>query len=270
VVGGFSEKPNATYDDVKPVVLFTDDGGKTWEDRAKSLRSEFPEGTWGWKIQFIDEQLGFVSLENMTKAFILNTTDGGKNWTKIPVSDNANLEGIGFLDATKGWVGGWGDEDFMTGTSSITINGGQTWQNANSIGRFINRFRFFGSPVTLGYAAGRTVYKYARHPQPAPVVAAAASTTRFLADDSTTESYAEPEVPIAFTLPTGSRRVTVHIWNRFGKKVRTLLDERTPAAGGRTVRWDRRDDRGEPLRNGVYIYRLTVDDEAESRVIALR
>jgi photosystem II stability/assembly factor-like uncharacterized protein len=272
VVGGFSDKPNATYDDVKPVILFTEDGGRTWEDRLKSMRSEFPEGTWGWKIQFIDEQLGFVSLENMTKAFILNTTDGGKNWKKIPVSENANLEGIGFLDANKGWVGGWGDEDFLTGTTSATTNGGQSWENANRIGKFINRFRFFGNPVTLGYASGRTVYKYARHPAPGPTAMASAkiSATQFLAADETTGSYAESDIPIEFTLPAGSRRVTLHIWNRFGKEIRTLLDERTPAPGRRTVRWDRRDDRGGQVRNGVYIYRLTVDDDADSRVIALR
>ena len=269
VVGGFSDRPNPRYRDLKPVILHTEDGGKTWDDRLKSMRSEFPAGTWGWKIQFLDSQLGFVSLENFTEAFILKTTDGGKSWTKFTVTDNANLEGIGFLNATEGWVGGWGDEQFASGKSSVTADGGQTWTNANAIGTFINRFRFFGNPVTAGYAAGETIYKYARKADFAPQALDAGPGRKFFAS-AATESFSAAEVPIAFTLPAGSQRATIHIWNRFGKNVRTLLDERSPAAGPRTIGWNRRDDHGEPVQDGVYIYRLTIDGEAESRVIALR
>lgn len=48
------------------------------------------------------------------------------------------------------------------------------------------------------------------------------------------------------------------------------VDENKPAPGAREIVWHRRDDRGETVRRGVYIYRVTIDDEAESRVIALR
>jgi hypothetical protein len=267
VVGGVSNASHPTYDNVLPVILYTEDGGKTWEDRLESLRSSFPQGTWGWKIQFLDDMLGFVSLENMTQAFILKTTDGGKSWVKISVTGNANLEGIGFLNASEGWVGGWGDEDFASGASSATTDGGQTWKNADHIGKFINRFRFFGTPVARGYAAGDTIYKYSAASEAAPAVTVA--TTRFLATN-VQDSYAATEVPIGYTLPAGARRATIHIWNRFGKEVRTLLDDGDLTPGPRTVRWDRRGDNGELVRKGVYIYRLTIDDDVESRVIALR
>jgi photosystem II stability/assembly factor-like uncharacterized protein len=277
VVGGFSEKPHPTYDDVLPVVLATEDGGKTWEDRLKPMRSSFPEGTWGWKIQFLDDRLGFVSLENMTQAFILKTTDGGKHWAKIVVTGNANLEGVGFINANEGWVGGWGDEEFATGTTSVTTDGGETWNNADSIGKFINRFRLLGNPVRVGYAAGRTVYKYTGQPQPQPVASAMASGTSLFAahaaevqrtDD--TETHREAGLAIAFTIPPEAQRASLHIWNRFGKEVRTLFDETNPSTGPRSIRWDRRDDQHELVPHGIYIYRLTVDDKAESRVIAVR
>ena len=45
-------------------------------------------------------------------------------------------------------------------TSSETFDGGRTWRNANEVGLSISRFRFLGSPVTVGYAAGETIYKY--------------------------------------------------------------------------------------------------------------
>ena len=72
---------------------------------------EFPFGEWGWKIQFLNEEVGFVSLENFTQGAILKTMDGGLTWKRLPINDpqhNANLEGIGFVDEQHGWVGGWG------------------------------------------------------------------------------------------------------------------------------------------------------------------
>jgi len=267
VVGGFSDKPQPAYDDVKPVILFTEDGGITWVDRLKDMRSQFVEGTWGWKIQFLNGQLGFVSLENMTQAFILKTEDGGKTWSKCSVPGNANIEGIGFLDSSNGWVGGWGDEDFASGKSSVTCDGGQSWQNADSIGKFINRFRFFGNPVSLGYAAGRTIYKYAPEVVPESVASAAVAAAR--AETDSTQSYGD-QVSIRFQVPAGSQRATLHIWNRFGKEMRTLVDEKKPAVGSREIVWDRKDDRGQAVRHGVYIYRVTIDDNAESCVFALR
>ena len=142
-----------------------------------------------------NDSLGYVSLENFTRALVLKTTDGGETWRKIDVAGNANLEGIGFLDETNGWVGGWGDENFTTGTSSFTGDGGQSWTNANEIGRFINRFRFFGTPARFGYASGRSVYRFSS--QPVPAVAAIAP-ARSLIKSSDDAVYRDPAVPIQY------------------------------------------------------------------------
>ena len=110
VVGGKASVPNPTRDDVKPVVLFTEDGGQTWVNRVANLQAEFPLGEWGWKIQFLDQRIGFISLESFRAGAILKTTDGGLTWTRKVINDaqsNANLEGIGFIDENHGWVGGW-------------------------------------------------------------------------------------------------------------------------------------------------------------------
>src|SRR5215207_3635896 len=91
VVGGQATVVPDTNDpcelrsDVKPVVLFTADGGVTWENRVADLT--FPLGEWGWKIQFLNDQVGFVALENCTDGAILTTTDGGLTWQRLPVND---------------------------------------------------------------------------------------------------------------------------------------------------------------------------------------
>ncbi|MDT5014513.1 MAG: hypothetical protein QOD39_673, partial [Mycobacterium sp.] len=116
VVGGKAAlpappNPHDPRSHIKPVVLHTTDGGQTWTNMVSALTDQFPLGEWGWKIHFLDDRVGFISLENFTAAAILKTTDGGATWTRTEVHDpqgNANLEGIGFLDENTGWVGGWG------------------------------------------------------------------------------------------------------------------------------------------------------------------
>lgn len=263
VVGGVTKDPRPSYENVRPVILHTADGGRTWVDRLEGMRSEFVDGTWGWKIQFLNNSLGYVSLENFTRALILKTTDGGLTWKRIDVPGNANLEGIGFLDETVGWVGGWGSQ---TTSSSFTDNGGQTWINADAIGRVINRFRFSGTPVRFGYASGRTVYRFS----PVPVVAVTADApARVLIKSPEDRTFHEPQVPIHVNIPAGARQASIQIWNRFGKEVGVLLNESTPAPGERTISWDRKDEKGDTVRPGFYIYRVTIDDQAESQVIAL-
>ena len=153
-------------------------GGGTWINRLAGQEAQFPFGEWGWKIFFVNDQVGFVSLENFTAAAVAKTTDGGRTWTRLAVNDgqgNANLEGIGFVDQRRGWVGGWGSSNFSKGYSSATLDGGTTWIAANEIGRFINRFRFFGNPVSVGYASGDTVYKYSSDPVPVAAVSLVAA-----------------------------------------------------------------------------------------------
>jgi photosystem II stability/assembly factor-like uncharacterized protein len=108
---------------VKPVVLYTENGGVTWVNQVAHLDGEFPThriadgrvshvGEWGWKIQFLNDDVGFVALENFHDAAILKTfkaANGDLTWQRLAVNDpqgNANLEGIGFENAQHGWVGG--------------------------------------------------------------------------------------------------------------------------------------------------------------------
>jgi photosystem II stability/assembly factor-like uncharacterized protein len=271
VVGGKSDAPVPNRGNVRAVVLWTEDGGRTWVDRLAGIRDQLPLGEWGWKIQRLNDQVLFVSLENFSAGAILKSTDGGRTWQRLPVNDpqhNTNLEGIGFVDESHGWVGGWGSADFSAGFSSETLDGGRTWRDANEIGRFLNRFRFFGSPVTVGYASGRTVFKYSADPVPPPHPAVAAAGPRFL--DSAEPADAAGVVQFPVTVPAGARRLTVRVWDRFGEQVRTLVDEPDPPPGRRAVPWDRTDDAGRPLAPGGFIWRVTVDGNSESRIVTVR
>jgi len=269
VVGGKSDPRlpagELGRDNVKPVVLFTEDGGLTWVDRVAGLQDQFPFGEWGWKIQFLNDEIGYVSLENFVDGAILKTTDGGMSWKRLEIGDpqqNANLEGVGFVDESHGWVGGWGTPAFVGGQSSATVDGGQTWSDANDIGKFINRFRFLGSPVTVGYAAGATVYKYSQdHAPMAPDRLSLRETAgpRFLEREAETDDDRVVRIPV--NVPDNAGRLTVNVWERFGRLVAQPLDESPPAAGPRVVEWDASG------QSGSFIVRITVDDDSESQIV---
>jgi hypothetical protein len=254
-------------DDVIPVVLHTTDGGETWEDVVAPIRQQFPRGEWGWKIQVLDEKTMFVALENDRDGAILRSDDGGKTWRRLPINDrqrNANLEGIGFLDGDRGWVGGWGDLTFRRGSTSATSDGGLNWDNANEDGLFrINRFRFIGNPVRVGYACGDTVYKFTDQ-APAPELRA------MVPETNATILEGRASVTIPFEVPEHTRELQIDVWERFGRHLRRLLDERPAEAGVRSIVWDFTDSTGEIAPVGGYIVRITADDESVSIIVYRR
>lgn len=268
VVGGKGDLERTDRDAVRAVVLATEDGGQTWHDRLESIANELPLGEWGWKIQFVNEQVGFVSLENFTDGAILKTVDGGQTWTRKAINDpqdNANLEGIGFVDDQHGWAGGWGNRAFTGGFTSETRDGGDTWSDANHVGKFLNRFRFIREPELVGYAAGDTVYKFAAGPPEA-------ARERVQPPEDEQQGYVRVSLPlqIPVTVPEGADSLRVDVWDRFGRHLATPMQEPRPAAGVREVVWSGETTAGGRAEPGVYIYRVTIDETAESSTLLVQ
>ena len=260
----------ATRDVVRPVVLFTDDGGATWTDLIPDGdKKRFPHGEWGWKIFFLDDRVAFVSLENFLDGAILKSVDGGMTWKRLPINDrqrNANLEGIGFVSEDKGWVGGWGDVGFSGGFTSKTEDGGKTWDNANEVGFRLNRFRFFGNPVTVGYASGDTVYKYSAGPAPAPLAVAMAAPALLRRAEPATLAVGRGELVVS--VPQGAGALRVELWDRFGNHLEVVWQEK-PEAGERTILVDPQAIADAGLLGDAGILRVTIDGRAESMLMPL-
>ncbi|MFC1526384.1 FlgD immunoglobulin-like domain containing protein, partial [Candidatus Latescibacterota bacterium] len=75
------------------------------------------------------------------------------------------------------------------------------------------------------------------------------------------------EIPFSLEAP-GPVHLT--IFNVLGQPVRTLIDGEK-AAGRDAVVWDGRDDVGDPVSSGVYLYRMvTATSHATRRLLLLR
>ncbi|WP_187430961.1 Ycf48-like protein [Roseobacter fucihabitans] len=269
VVGGLDEVRHPARDtvrrDVIPVVLSTIDGGQSWTNAIglPIALGAFPRGEWGWKIQRLGAQTILVSLENLHDGAILRSDDLGATWERLPINDrqrNANLEGIGFLDKDHGWVGGWGDLFFQGGFTSETSDGGRTWDDANHVGFRLNRFRFIGDPVEVGYASGDTVYKLSD--APAPSVA----TLR----QAVEEPAGDQSISLEIDVPEETQSLVVLVWERFGREVRRLVSEAHPQPGRRQISWDLTDAEGVVVPAGSFIVRVVTDESSTSRVIHRR
>ena len=111
VVGGKTDQPVATRKNVKPVVLAPRTAPHL-VNRVADIQSLISLGEWGWKIQFLDDRVGFVALENFTAGAILKTLDGGHTWTRLRSTTRSRMPTWRASIRRRGaWlVGGWGDE----------------------------------------------------------------------------------------------------------------------------------------------------------------
>ncbi len=76
-----------------------------------------------------------------------------------------------------------------------------------------------------------------------------------------------PTTTITLSLPQESK-VSLEVYDITGRKVRTLLKEALPA-GVHKISWDGRNENGEAVGSGVYIYRVVAGAFKESRKMAL-
>jgi len=250
IVGG---KGGTSYDSLTPVVMFTSDGGQTWEDKLQDSGIHFPTGEWGWKIQFLSPRIGFVSLENLTAAAILKTTDGGQSWKRIPIGGNVRLQAVGFVNEQVGWVGGWGPHEL--GTTSGTTDGGSTWFDTNDqVGHYINRFRFTKTEPIVGYASGGMI-------EQCTLTEGAALTTA--------SRVVEPEIPkvwetldITTHVPQNATRLMITIFDHRQTLKHVLIDEDSPQPGDRTFFWNFKTNDGADAGTGHFIYRVWIDGHA--------
>ena len=76
-----------------------------------------------------------------------------------------------------------------------------------------------------------------------------------------------PKTAIRFSVAQPGR-VALRVFDERGRMLRTLLNDRV-AAGAHSVNWDGRDDLGNSLPSGIYLYRLVAPDGVEQRKMSL-
>lgn len=84
------------------------------------------------------------------------------------------------------------------------------------------------------------------------------------------QNYPNPFNPVTnikFTL-ANKEKVKIEVFNVLGQRIRTLIDK--PLSGGEyTVKWDGRNDQGNMVASGIYLYRLKAGEFVQTRKMVL-
>lgn len=132
------------------VILKTTNGGATWTE----IYHTGINGEWVWKLQrlYSNPNVMFGSVESFSplNGKLLKSVDGGQNWVSKEVPDT-DIQAVGFITETHGWMGG-----HHTGFLE-TFDSGTTWSNTG-FGGSLNRIQFLDQ--NLAYCAGQGIYKF--------------------------------------------------------------------------------------------------------------
>ncbi|MBM2846982.1 MAG: hypothetical protein HW407_2294, partial [Bacteroidetes bacterium] len=210
------------------------------------------QGELCWKISFPTRDVGYVSIERFLQGatYILKTTDAGQTWSEKQFSAAlVDQQGIGFVSASHGWVGGWGNPTYET------TNGGDTW-TLSSFGSNVNRFRFLSD--TLGYAVGSRVYKYTR----IPVDVEEETTPLTLVLEQNYPNPFNPTTTIEFVLPK-EQFVLVKILDILGREVDRLFSGKRQR-GRSAIEWN-----ASNRPTGVYFVQLETTGSVQTRKLVL-
>lgn len=226
-----------THSQSRGIILFTSDGGESWDTSYISQRTS----EWAWKMSFPSRQTGYIALQRNYDGpvNIIKTTNGGETWFEKQAFDfHYFVQGIGFVNDTLGWIGG-----NSTYNSYQTTDGGETWSNAN-FGTRVNRVKFYGD--TLGYAVGKTIYKYTAEP------VLSVEEYQNISGYNLLQNYPNPFNPVTkiyFTIPQ-NEFVQLKVYDLLGKEITSLINEEKSAGNYEAV-FD-----ASKYSSGTYYYEL--------------
>lgn len=205
-----------SFSNEKIAIWRTTDGGQNWILAYHDSSTYFGHC---WKVNFPSRNIGYASVESGCSCDttpVMKTTDGGLTWQKKiwDTTFNANPsyeQGIGFINDSVGWCGG-----FFLGQIKKTTDGGDTWNVVPFVEHF-NRFRKVND--TTAYASGTRIWKYSN-----------ASTdvheTGSLPGLILKQNYPNPffdKTTIQYVLPR-SGHVTLKVYDLAGRPVKTLVN----------------------------------------------
>jgi photosystem II stability/assembly factor-like uncharacterized protein len=253
IVGGYSiGNSNSSYFSGRAVILKTTNGGLNFT----RMHISSYDSAWCWKIQFVNSQLGFASVESMVMGAYLKTTDGGTTWQEKHFSPYKDIEGIGFINENTGWIGGHGNDSETP--MYETTDAGATWHNTG-LGKVINRIRVIND--TVAYAAGRSkMLKWTTE-----TVGVHQISSEVPDNFSLSQNYPNPFNPsttINYSIKK-SGFVNLAIYDPKGAHIHTLVNEEQKQ-GSYSASFD-----ALHLPSGVYFYKLTINNFSETKKMLL-
>ena len=247
--------------DMQGLLFLSNDRGETWS-QAEELPILEPETMCELKFHPFDSNHIYASCYY---DGLFESLDGGESWTNI--SNNLPLDGE--IAIVTGIVINQNNPSNMFVTSNRygvfqTHDAGLFWESYNTGLDTISGWgdlAFAGDDTTMLYLASSTRSVWSIHRTPTGID----DDNQPLPSQVSLSAYPNPfnaAANISFSLPEASN-VSLDIYDLLGRRTASLLDSYLPA-GNHSLLWHPED-----LAAGVYIYRLTTDNNRTSHKITL-
>ncbi len=194
--------------------------------------------------------VGVIGLHNISSVQTVNNGAGKIGFRRADLYAFISSSGINVDEVSQG------DMAFFVNAGPFTLEPGDSVE------------------VTLALVGGSNeaaLYENARAAQQYYRTATGIEEGRALPSDFTLfQNYPNPFNPnttIRFSLERQAE-VTIDIYNALGQKVTTLCSQPFPA-GTHTVEWDATNVQGKPVACGMYFYRLTAENQTQTRKMML-
>jgi len=146
----------------------------------------------------------------------------------------------------------------------MTIDGGETWQQAGDLDPKINRIRVVNDSVA--YAVGKGVYRYLSGSTPVNIETIPSAPRLFTLNQNYPNPF-NPSTTIGYDLHQPAH-VRVRVLGILGQTLQTLVDEKQ-AVGSHAVTWDGRDEGGSRVASGAYMYVIDMGPIVEMKMMVL-
>ena len=274
-------------------ILKTSDGGNTWEQIANAPSAE--EGEWGntYSVLWLNDSTGWFG-SNKSKA--LHTIDGGKTWSSVDIPSYTskmtlaiNQTGIGLASSAEALLrttdngNSWqeisppdsGKINYLLAHKNIfwllsdntiykSLDLGLSWNLETSAEANLFHLSLFPKEDELfGWAVGEngSILHYTER-KITDIKTAVISPKKFILWQNYPNPF-NPTTTIRYELPIRGQ-VVLKIYNIIGQKVKTLVDK-VQTSGKKLIVWDGRDDFGNIVSSGVYIYKIQAGTEFKAK-----
>ncbi|MEX0721464.1 MAG: T9SS type A sorting domain-containing protein [Balneolaceae bacterium] len=296
IVGGYDD-----YDDYGDLILYTSDGGETWQRDESDYDADF--------VYFRDELNGWI----LGDETIQKTSNGGNTWNLQFDKNDYGFLDISMNDQDNGWVVGYyeNDDDDNYSTSPVilgTSNGGELWEEIELEELDYDYVELYGVDFvdeSTGYAVG---YYQNENGEEGGVIfstndggetwdreivqnsfflsvqfnngsgwlggedlykyesqGTSVENDKFVSHYILNQNYPNPFNPstmISYQLPVNSE-VSLKVFDMLGREVGELANGQK-AAGTHTAHFD-----ASNLSSGMYIYRLQAGSFTQTRKLML-
>ena len=233
-------------------IIKTTNGGDNWFQQSAVIQNDF------MSVEFVNSQTGWIA---GTDGIIIKTTNGGNNWLSQQSTTTNQLNSVKYISAETGWAAGIG------GIILKTTNGGSNWSSQIISSAYLLRSISFVDNNT-GWIAGRPgiILKTTTGGEPIGIkpVSTEVPDNFFLSQNYPNPFNPETHIKFDISPSKGASGIAkLIIYDVLGREVAVLVNEQL-SPGTYEAGWD-----ASNYPSGVYFYKLTTDEYAETRKMVL-